>query len=364
MLPIGMAYVSAALKKNGYDVRCLNTNHKAETVKAIIQTELGRNNFDAVFTGGLTLSYPDIWDSIQYIREFSPKTKIVVGGGLISSQPELMFDLLKPDYIIIGEGEETAVELIHYLEHGGDILNIEGLGYRDTNGELVINLPRKPLENIDDLPFPDYEGFEFEEHLDHLLPGNYVVFDIFDDPRFYPLLASRSCPFNCTFCYHPMGKKYRQRSIENIMEEIKWAVKKYRINILFFYDELFSHNRERVLEFCKKLKEFFKIVPWEIRWCCSLRVDRVDDELIKVMKDSGCHVISLGLESYSPIVLKSMKKHITSDQIESTLQLITRNGIGIQGTFIFGDLAETLETAAETLTYYRNNQDTIRSGVG
>jgi radical SAM superfamily enzyme YgiQ (UPF0313 family) len=127
---------------------------------------------------------------------------------------------------------------------------------------------------------------------------------------------------------------------------------------------LFSYDRERVIEFCKQLGEFRKTVLWDIRWCCSLRVDNVDEELLKAMKDSGCYMICLGLESYSSIVLKSMKKHITPQQIKTAIEMITNNGMGVQGTFIFGDTAETLETASETLTYYRYNIDAIRDAVG
>jgi hypothetical protein len=129
------------------------------------------------------------------------------------------------------------------------------------------------------------------------------------------------------------------------------------------YDELLSHDRNRILEFCKKMSEFRKTIQWDIKWNCALRVDNIDDELIKIMKDAGCFMISFGLESYSPIVLKSMKKHITPEQINNAVRIVSNNNIAIQGTFIFGDPSETLDTANETLTYFKNNQDVLRGGV-
>jgi radical SAM superfamily enzyme YgiQ (UPF0313 family) len=156
----------------------------------------------------------------------SPNTKIIVGGGIITAQPEIMFDLLKPDYGIIGEGEQTVLELVNYFKNGGNINSVNGLifkdfGLSDNKIKTIITDPRDPIMNLDELPFPDYESFGYSEYLDAIKPTDYIAYDIVDKPRFYPVLASRSCPFNCTFCFHPLGKKYRQRSVDNIMAEIK-----------------------------------------------------------------------------------------------------------------------------------------------
>ena len=357
MFPLGMAYISSFLKANGVDVTCLNLNHRQGIVSEILKETISAKHYDFVFTGGLTISYPGIRDIVQDICKFSSDTTIVVGGGIMSSQPEIMFDLLKPDYGIIGEGELVALDLIQ----GSN--NIDGLVFK-FGGALLKTEPRASITDLDALPFPDYEGFGIEEYLNNITPGQLSLFDIFDIPRPYLVLASRSCPFNCTFCYHPLGQKYRQRSIDNIMEEISTVVKKYQINLLIFYDELFAKDPVRVEEFCRRLTEFQKTIPWEIKWCCALRVDYVTDDLLKQMKDSGCYMICPGLESYSQTVLTSMKKHITPEQINRAVQLIRNNQIGLQGTFIFGDTAETKDTAKETLDYYRNNIDIIQDAVG
>jgi len=360
--PIGLAYISAVLKKSGYDVTILNLNQKDGKCADIIRKELNQNFYNIIFLGGLSIMYPNVRDYITTIREVSSKSKIVVGGGLISAQPELMLKLLQPDFIIIWEGEETVVELVRWIDIGNSTENIKGIGYLDAIGYPVITESRPPIKNLDDLPYPDCDGIGYQEFLDNQRP-NSALFDSFDFPRPYYIVGSRSCPFSCTFCFHTIGKKYRQRSIENIMGEIQQVTWRYKINVFVFLDELFAHDKTRALEFCCRFNEFARTIPWEMRLTFMLRVDCIDEEIIDTIKKFRYTIISLGLESYSKIVLDSMKKHITPEQIRNTVQLIADSKLGIMGGFIFGDSAETLETAKETLNFFYANQDILRGGV-
>jgi len=132
-------------------------------------------------------------------------------------------------------------------------------------------------------------------------------------------------------------------------------IPKYHINLISIYDELFSNNIEWLREFCARMKEFLAKLPWECKWGCQMRVDKINDEMLKMMKNSGCYMVSYGLESYSSIVLKSMKKHITPEQIDRAIKLTLKNGLSVQGNFLFGDPAETWQTAKETLDYWKKN---------
>lgn len=363
LLPLGLSYISAVLKKEGFNVDCLNLNHHDGHVRDVIARGMKRHRYDVVFLGGLSLYYPHIRDTIQYIQQASPKTKIIVGGGIITSQPELMYDLLGADYGVIGEGENTAVELTRCLERNSNPTDVSGIIFRDKYGNLIITSPREQIMDLDSLPYPDYDGFGYAEYLGRVKPADYIAYDVVDEPRFYPILTARSCPFKCTFCFHPLGNKYRQRSIDNIMGEIKYAVTKYRINIVFMYDELFSHDKKRVFEFCDKFKAFSDTLPYKLWFYTSMRVDSTDNEMLEKMKDSGAYLLSFGLESYSQTVLDSMKKHTTPEQINKIFHLIRDNNLGIQGSFIFGDVAETCETAKETLDYFTHDPTLIRGGV-
>lgn len=352
MFPLGLPYISAMLKQFGYNVTCLNLNHRAGTVGDVVYREMFARDYDVAFVGGLSLFYPHIRDLIGAIRIASPKTKIVCGGGIITAQPEFMMGLLKPDFGISGEGELAAETLVHCLDYGQ---------FPPVDKHNVIT--SEPIKNLDELPFPDYDGFNFAEYTSTLRPSDFVPCDIVDNPRIYPMVASRSCPFNCTFCFHPLGPKYRQRSVDNIMAEIRQAVERYQVNIFVIYDELFSHSLERVREFCDKFKEYSDSLPQPLYFYCNLRVDSTTDEMLKIMKTSGAYLLAIGLESYSKTVLDSMQKKTSPEQIDRVVKLVRENSLGLQGNFIFGDPAETLETAEETLRYVREHRDILGAGV-
>jgi radical SAM superfamily enzyme YgiQ (UPF0313 family) len=210
------------------------------------------------------------------------------------------------------------------------------------------------------VPTPDIDALGYSTVLENEKPSDSYDHDLFDYPRLYPLVGSRSCPYNCTFCYHPLGKKYRQRSIDNIMAELAIVIPKYKINLIGVVDELFAVQLERVREFCTRLKALLATIPWEVRWSCQLRVDRLSDELLSMLKDSGCYQVSYGFESYSAPVLESMKKRISPEQIKRAVDMTFAHGMSLQANFIFGDRAETLETAEETLCFWREN---ARAGI-
>lgn len=364
IMPLGLAYISTVLKKAGNDVTVLNLNNEEGTVREILKRVDFYMEYDIAFIGGLSMYYPHIKDIIENMRLFSKRTLIAVGGGIITAQPEIMFKLLRPDYGIIGEGEQTCLELIKCVEKGEYPINVPGVIF-NLHDKPVKTTPREPISNLDALPFPDYAPFGFSDLLNSMVPSDSGgMYDVVDEPRPYPILASRSCPYNCTFCFHPLGQKYRQRSIDNIMEEIKQNVKKYDINIVTIYDELFSNDRDRVIEFCTKFKAYSDTLPYKLWFMCNCRVDTTTDDMLKIMKQSGAYLLSFGLESYSQTVLSSMKKHITPEQIDNIVHLLRKNELGLMGSFIFGDVAETCETAKETLDYIKNNRKLLGANVG
>ena len=160
--------------------------------------------------------------------------------------PILSLKLGNFDFAVISEGELTIIELTDKLEgkNNLDLDQIQGLAFK-KDSEIIITPPRPLIENLDSLPFPAR----------HLLPME-KYFDVFSRQKhFATIIATRGCPFNCTFCYHTLGEKYRIRSIDNVMKEIKIAIEKYNINCLEIYDDLFSVDKKRIYEFCDKIKK-------------------------------------------------------------------------------------------------------------
>lgn len=346
--PIGLAYISAALKKAGHEVDCLG---KAESRSLSSILSAKKKQYDWVATGGMSCNYKLIKDIIETAK--ANHFPVILGGGIVTSEPELMVRALPVDYSVLGEGEETIVDLAACIENGNDPAAVSGIAYiRD--GDYCETQKRKPLLNLDSLPSPDWDGVRFDALLKNEVSGGYLR-NMFDHPRTYPLIASRSCPYLCTFCYHPLGNKYRQRSVDSLMAEIEAMAPKYQINVIGVYDELFAHDKNRVLEFCKRFQQWRSRMPWEVKWNCQLRVDQVSEDLLATLEQSGCHQVSYGFESYSTRILTSMRKNITSGQIHQATHMTCNTKISLQANFIFGDVEETKETAYETLGFWKEH---------
>lgn len=347
--PLGLCYVSSCLKSAGFEVDCLNLNHTDEPADRAVARAMRTGDIGVVMSGGLSAHYPAVREIFAAARAVRPDVKAVAGGGIVSSEPELMLDALGLDYGVIGEGEITVVELARCLAEAGDPATVDGIVYRDAAGRVRRSKERALLPDLDLAPFPDYAGFGVETYLDLQRPGdNYYLYP-FDRPRLLPVISSRSCPYNCTFCYHPLGKKYRRRSVDAFFAELDLYKDRYGVNMLAVLDELFPTESPWLEEFCGRMEER------GLLWIAQLRVNNVTRQALRTLKRSGMFYISYGIESASPEILRSMRKHITVPEVESALALTREEKIGIQGNLLFGDPAETSATAAQSLDWWERH---------
>lgn len=345
----GLAYVSAYMKHKGYNVLCLNTNHSDASLESQLSEHIINNQIDVICTGGMSYHFNEINEILSVAKKIKPEIITVVGGAIITSDPSLALDNMQIDFGVIGEGEETIVDLADALGNKTDLDKVKGLAYFDEKNELIITEERPPISDLDSLPFPDYEGFEYGYLVNLITAMDGMYVSITDEVRPAYISTSRSCPFSCTFCYHPLGNKYRQRSLDNVFLEIDYLVEKYNINLLIILDELFSTDKTRMYEFSERIKKH------NIHWTPQLRVSDVDEEVLNVLKESGVFAISYGIESLSDKILKSMRKKTTKVQIENALKLTYNAKIGIMGGILFGDPEETEETTKESLDWWKNH---------
>lgn len=345
-MPLGMAYVNAALREAGLDVQCINLNHiETEDIYAVLADTVVKNDIDCVLCGGIS----PIWKSLKKVFDTCKKAKpsiiTIGGGGCFTSEPIISSEVCGVDYAVIGEGEITDVELLLALRDNKDVKDIKGIVYKTPNG-YVQTAPREQIRELNSIPFPCYDGFSMEEFLDSQRPSDEYYAYFSDRPRIMPMILGRSCPFQCKFCFHPTGNRYTVRSLDNFFQELeKWGGT-YKPSCIIILDELFSSSVERVYEFCKRVKSY------NIKWIVQMRVDIITEDMLRTMRDAGCISISYGLESYSPTVLKNMRKNISTESIDKALKLTYEAGIDIQGNFIFGDELETESTIYETLSFW------------
>ena len=345
VFPLGIAYVSSSMKKAGFNVFTLNLNHREGDVFDIIKSMIEENDVHVVATGGLSPQYHLVKSVIEAAKRVNSNILTVVGGGIISADPETAMEALEfVDFGVIGEGEATMCELGRALENGEDFSEVDGLIFKDGYCYIKTNR-RKDIENIDTIPWPDYEGFDIEKYLE-VPPAHFAGVN---KNRTICMLASRSCPYHCTFCFHTNGQKYRQRSLDDFFAELDYLVSRYNIEYISMADELFATELGRAKEFCARIKQY------NIPWYADFRINTINPELLQILKDSGLDVMFFGLESADNRILKSMRKGITIEQIEHALKMVYESGIAIYGCFIFGDIEETVETAHKTLKWWREH---------
>lgn len=348
--PLGLAYISSALKQAGHEVHTLNLNHSNSSPSDAVAGAIRDFDPDVCASGTLSPHYAQVKTIFEAARAAKPSVVNIAGGGVFSGDPELMSRVLDIDYGVIGEGEETAVELAQVLEAGDDPEGVPGIAFRNGKGRFIQTLARPAIRDIDAIAWPDYEGLGLEAYLATQRRSDNYFFHTEGTPRSLPLISGRSCPFNCTFCFHPTGRFYRKRGLDGLFAEIDFLVATYRPRMVSFLDELFALKKSDLMEFCARIK------PYGLRWMVSLHVTTVDEEVLTAMKDAGCTYISYGIENVSADILASMNKKTTREQIERALALTYENRIGIQGNFIFGDPAETFDTANETLDWWSRNR--------
>jgi len=334
---MGLAYLAAVLEQHGYKVEILDAPAFQLTYEKI-PTEVERRKPDIVGVTATTAVAPSALKTAQMVKDAVPEALVVMGGPHITFLPEETMKAEPSIQIgVIGEGEYTLLDLVKTWEKNGNLKEVKGVIYRE-NGSLKYTEPRPLIENLDELPFPAR----------HLLPME--RYKVFGKHEILGLIfTSRGCPFNCTFCSSSLifGKKFRARSPKNVVDEVEEFVEQYKSNHIEFVDDLFIFDKKRVKEICRELKER----GLDVLWVCSARVDTVDGEIFKVIRDAGCIMVYLGVESGVQRVLNLMRKGIKVEQSVRAVKLAKEAGLQVVASFVLGIPGETWEEAMETIRF-------------
>ena len=338
-LPLGLAYLIAVLRKASHEVEVLDINGYRYG-REEVEEKIKNMDYDMACTGGLLQTYKYMKFLTAALKKFHPNKPVVIGGNIANEISHLLFRHTNADIVMLGETEATICELADAVEKGTPLKNVDGLAYKEK-GEIIRTNPRKIIQDVDSIPFPEYDLFPVEAYI-----KNYKK--VAKNYRVMPMIITRGCPFVCKFCYHSfMNEKARFRSPDNIIAEMKHLKEKYRINSIQFYDDLFLLNRKIVEELCDKMAE----EKLNLRWHCLTRLEFLDEHLIKKMKKAGCFSISYGLESGSQTILDNMRKGIKIKDAKETYKRIKRMGLKSAGTFIIGYPGENMKTIRETVDF-------------
>lgn len=340
MMPLGIGFIAAFLEKKGYEVKIIDnflygSNYAFEIFlfkrNFLKSLRIFQPNFVGIYAD--SVSFQKALELIRLIKDNS-KAKIVCGGPHASEIPESFPK--EVDFIVQGEGEFAFLDIL-----------------QNRISERLVKCSR--LDEIESLPMPAWHLYDLRRY--SLKEKMYL-----SRPPVFNMNTSRGCPFGCKFCSVPAvwGKEYRMFSASKIVNEIEFLVKEYKIKGIYFREDNFTVNKERVHEFCDLLlKKSIKI-----DWACETRVDTIDIELMRKMKQAGCKGFYVGVESGSQRTLDNIGKGITVEQIIKFFDSCHKMDVRTKASFIFGTPQEEEKDRLETETLINTiKPDVVGRGV-
>jgi len=332
-LNMGIAYCAANLRKHGHSVSVLDMNTiRSGNADERLREAVNKGRPDAVGFSVMSMSF---YNSVKLANDLRSYFNglIIFGGAEISAQKEKVFTRANSvDIVVIGEAEKTLVEIADHFDNGriNELEDVRGIIWK-REGAIVTNPVRGIEADLGSLPFPDYEVFGVNR-MNH-----------------YLLLTSRSCPFNCSFCFSYVPR-WRSRDAEKCIEELKYTIEKYDIKVFQICDPCFNANIKRVEDFCDALIREGIRLPW---YAMGVRADRVTDRMAGKMRESGCRRVWIGIESMHEEVFKNIGKGETIQDIKNGIKIFKDNGIQVYGYLVMGLPGDTLK---RTLYSYEEAQ--------
>lgn len=354
--PKGITYIGTVLKRAGYDVKLIGVRirqqmrnkegiisfHVEPDAKEKLLQDLNNLKPDIV---GVSLLTPDAERAkfiAKTVKEYNPKCPVIFGGVHPSIMPEDVLKDSNVDFVVLGEGEITIIDLVKTLENKGDLHKVKGIGFAEKN-KIVITEPRPCIEDMDTLPMPDRD----------LLPIKKILRVRPFFPLPYPyleIIGCRGCLFNCAFCQPTLKKVFgpvvRKRSPENMVKELKLLKEKYGIRGILFADDTLITDKEWTFRLCElMIQEKLKL-----KWFCNARINLMDREMMKKMKEAGCIGFVLAIESGNDRIRnRILNKGVSKEQIYSAFKLSKELGFVTQANIMIGSPTETEEELNESI---------------
>ena len=347
--PIGLAYIATALHNNGYQFDLVDLDVQRCGYEVV--TKRAREiQYDVVLMGCLVTGYKIIKDLAKLIRRASPQSVIVIGNTVASSIPDHLLRNTETDIAILGEGDETVIELLNLIEHEKDFHNCRGIAFKDGE-EVIVKELRPTINDLDDLPLINWDLFDVEKYIKTF--GDAVDDSVpikRDEIRIFSLNTARGCVHKCSFCYHAFrAYKYRRRSSENILDEIEQLMSKYGVNVIFLCDDLTFYSKKQIAEFVALIKKRQLKFYWRASCCAYLFQEDDDVKLAKELCEAGCTSLGFSLESSNSEILKAMGKAHTPEQFLRQAEILQKGGITCFTSLVFGYPMETADTIRDTI---------------
>ena len=356
--PIGLAYLAGCLKEAGFKITGIDASCEAlDHLRPFEDTRLQFNGLSAseiierippdTKIIGISSTFSHEWtfirDGINQIKKSFPEAVIIAGGEHPSALPEYCLrDCPGLDFIARGEGEETLVEFANRILNGESVHSVEGLSFL-SEGKFVETPTRTRIRDVDNIPWPDWEVFNLEPYFETQKSFGASF------GRNMPLMLSRGCPYQCTFCSNPQmwTTRYYLRSIDDVIKEIKFYRDRYQITGIQFYDLTAVIKKSWIIDFCKRLIEEGIKIDWSLP--SGTRSEALDNEVLDWLVAANLKYLAYAPESASPTTLKLIKKKVDFPKMVKSIRYAIKKGINLRINFIIGFPHETRKHIFETL---------------
>ncbi len=344
---LGIAYLAAVLKQEGFDVEVLDCiAEKFDSSR--FEMFLSKRKFDVIGISTYTPDWHIVKRNLKMIKHLHPDSAVIIGGPHVNSMVKaglgirLFEDSAFFDVAVYGEGEKTVVDILRAISDKKSFDNIRGVVWRSSDGKCHINPPRELIKNIDKIPFPALELLPLAKY--RRTPSSYKRAPV------RSVLTARGCPFSCIFCDRgAFGASVRRRSIENVMREVDRLVNDFQTKELRIWDDVFTMHEKFTIEMCNKLKKY------NLVWSCNARVNMITPNMLKAMKAAGCWAVDFGIESGNDHILKVINKKFSSQEASRSIKMVKKAGIEVRAFFILALPEETAETVRDTIKFSLTN---------
>ncbi len=353
-MPIGLGYLSMALKKHGHKVSILDSRLLRLSLDQTVERGYA---FEPNVVGLSVLNFdaPQAHLLAKRIKQKWPGIPVIMGGPYVSASAETILTDDSVDILVLGEGEETLPELIDALDKGRSIYDVRGLVYKKDN--KPVHTERRPVTDDLDSYQIDWEALNPPAYFSFWRRTAQNTTQL--SSRVAQIFTSRGCPFGCIFCHNIFGRKFRARSPENVIAEMEFLVGKYGIRELEISDDSFNLDMDRAKTISRLIMEHgLKI---KLSFPNGLRADRIDEELLSLLKKAGTYRITYAVESASPRVQKLIGKALNLERTKEIISITSARGIATTGFFILGFPGETAEEMRMTMDYAVNSDLHIAS---
>ncbi|MCK4917220.1 MAG: radical SAM protein [Candidatus Omnitrophica bacterium] len=357
--PLELLYIASMIMnnfKNEYELKILDIGVGALSFKEI-KGEIAGFDPQIICLSSLVWEAHSMHKITDISKKINKNTTVLVHGQIANLAKEYLLQDENIDFVIVGEGEITICELLDNLDKKGDFSRVDGIIYRLEEKTILTN-PRLYIENLDDIIISStaWDLVDVKAYAKSLSWNGSLK------EKFYiPILTSRGCPFDCTFCCtrEVAGKKFRARSPENVLSEIKFLYEKYNVREIHFFDAVFNYDIERAKKICSLIiNSGMKI---SLAFPHGVRADIMTKELIILLREAGAYKLTYGIETATPRLQKMIKKNLNLNQVRNIIRETSETGIIVGGYFMLGFPTETYDEMTQTIDFAVNSDLDIAS---